>query len=240
MSLRQSTSIGAGGFRVRPWQGDPGIAYLAPSPDATRPTPASIRDCTEAVASAGYRSAMTAALHPEEAHAFLLAGYEVHDRLCVLSLDLSDGIGRGPRRVGGGHRVRRARRRDRPAALRVDAAAFPRAWRLDRAGLDEALGATPRHRFRVVHAAEGVAGYAVTGRAGRHAFLQRLATHPAHQRSGVATDLVDDAVRWAGRGRCAELLVNTQVDNHRARALYERLGFRPTPTELVVLTRELP
>jgi ribosomal protein S18 acetylase RimI-like enzyme len=36
-------------------------------------------------------------------------------------------------------------------------------------------------------------------------------------------------------GGCAEALVNTHDHNHRALALYTRLGFTPLPDGLVVL-----
>lgn len=104
--------------------------------------------------------------------------------------------------------------------------------------MDDAETATPARRFRV--AVDGdVVGYAITGRSGSQAFLQRLATDPAHTGRGIAAALIGDALRWATRHRCRRLLVNTQQDNRRALALYERLGFQLTPSDLVVLSRPI-
>ena len=89
-----------------------------------------------------------------------------------------------------------------------------------------------------VHGA-AVGGYAITGRAGRQGFLQRLAADPDAFGGGIGSALVLDALRWADHHRVRRLLVNTQFENHRARELYERLGFRPTGTYLMVLSREL-
>ena len=80
----------------------------------------------------------------------------------------------------------------------------------------------------------------MTGRAGSQGFLQRLATDPDHAGSGIGSELVLDALRWAARRRAQRVLVNTQEGNERALELYRRLGFEPTPTDLVVLTRSIP
>lgn len=85
-----------------------------------------------------------------------------------------------------------------------------------------------------------VVGYAVTGRGGSQGFLQRLAADPECAGHGIGSALVLDAMRWSRRRRCRRLLVNTQQDNRRALELYTRLGFRPTPTDLVVLVRPIP
>jgi ribosomal protein S18 acetylase RimI-like enzyme len=106
--------------------------------------------------------------------------------------------------------------------------------------MHDAETATPSARFRVAEADGVVVAYAITGRSGSQAFLQRLATDPEHAGSGLATALCRDALRWADRHRCNRLLVNTQVDNERALRLYRHLGFRMTPSDLVVLVRRIP
>ncbi|MGH9274339.1 MAG: GNAT family N-acetyltransferase, partial [Acidimicrobiales bacterium] len=108
-------------------------------------------------------------------------------------------------------------------------------------GLDDALGATPSARLRVVARVdgEGVIGYAITGRAGSRGYLQRLAVDPAAQRRGIGAALVIDGLRWLRRWGAHEVLVNTQVDNGAALALYEAMGFRRQPDGLAVLRRDL-
>jgi ribosomal protein S18 acetylase RimI-like enzyme len=124
--------------------------------------------------------------------------------------------------------------------LAVDGAAFAPFWRLDRAGLAEALQAVPTTRFRVTPGRGGpVAGYAISGRAGRQGYLQRLAVDPAHQREGAGAALVADALHWMNRRGVARAIVNTQLGNDAALALYGHLGFRLQPSGLAVLRRGL-
>ena len=77
-------------------------------------------------------------------------------------------------------------------------------------------------------------------RLARAAWDQRLATDPDVAGTGIGSELVMDALRWCLRRRVRRVLVNTQEGNDRALALYRRLGFEPTPTDLVVLTRPIP
>ena len=174
---------------------------------------------------------------PAEQAPFLAAGFSVHERLHLLTRALDDlPVGQSPGVV-----LRRGRRADRSAILAVDGAAFLPFWHLDGPGLDDALGATPSARLRVVaHPdGDGVAGYAITGRAGSRGYLQRLAVDPAVQRRGIGAALVADGLRWLRRWGAHEVLVNTQVDNSAALALYEALGFRRQADGLAVLRRDL-
>lgn len=239
MTTRQTLTVGENRFRVGPWHADAQIAYLALPPEGARPTASGLRGCLDRIAASGYSSVITSALHPDEAEAFLRLGFTEYDRLRVLAHDLSDLDPPRPP-LPPAVRLRRVRRSDRGRALAVDARAFPTFWRLDAAGLAEAESATPATRFRVAEWAGTVVGYAVTGRGGSQGFLQRLAADPDRAGHGIGSALVLDAMRWSRRRRCRCLLVNTQHDNRRALELYTRLGFRPTPTDLVVLARPIP
>jgi ribosomal protein S18 acetylase RimI-like enzyme len=239
MKTRQTLILGNERFRVGPWHADPHIAYLSLTPDVPRPSVTGLQRCLRRLGGDGYSSIITAALHPQEAAAFLQAGFSEYDRLRVLSHPLRD-LDPPRRRPDPRLRLRRARAADRAPSLSVDARAFPPFWRLDPDGLDEAIRATPASRFRVAVGDGRLLGYAVTGRAGSQGFLQRLATDPDHAGSGIGSELVLDALRWAVRRRAQRVLVNTQEGNERALELYRRLGFEPTPTDLVVLTRSIP
>lgn len=239
MKTRQTLILGKERFRVGPWHADPRIAYLSLTPDVPQPSVAGLQRCLRRLDEEGFSSVITAALHPEEANAFVQTGFVEYDRLRVLSHPLRD-LDPPRRRPDPRVRLRRARQADRGPALEVDARAFPPFWRLDGDGLDEAIRATPKSRFRVASMDGRVVGYAVTGRAGAQGFLQRLACDPDHAGTGIGSELVLDACRWAGRRRAGRVLVNTQAGNDRALALYRRLGFELTPTDLVVLTRTIP
>ena len=225
---------GAGRLRVGPWRGDDRVAYLAPVGDGPAPTPDTVRRAVAGLADRGYREAVTAALGPLEAQGFLLAGFEVHERLHLLARDLRDLPASPP------VPLRRGRHRDRPAVLAVDARAFSAFWRLDDAGLDEALAATPTSRFRVTEVDGAVVGYAVTGRAGRRGFLQRLAVEPEREGLGLGRALVLDGLGWLRRRGVERVVVNTQEANQRALALYEQLGVRRQNAGLAVLKTQRP
>lgn len=219
--------------RTGPWRGDRDIAYLSPLPDAPLPSAVFVRRCLDQLAARGFSRVITSALSPAEQAGFLGAGFEVHERLHLLEHDL-----RGIPRVDTSG-LRRATDDDHPAVLVVDARAFPAFWRIDETSLNEALTATPNSRFRVAARDGVVAGYAITGRAGRRGFLQRLAVDPTFQRNGLGRALCVDALRWLRRWRVDHAVVNTQTGNAAALALYESLGFRREPSGLSVLRAAL-
>lgn len=177
---------------------------------------------------------VTGALAPGEQAGFLAAGFEVEEELHLLAHEVRD----LPPATESERALRRARPSDRTAVLAVDGVAFPPFWRLDERGLEEAVRATPHARFRLA-ADPDVFGYAVTGRAGRRGFLQRLAVAPDRQSAGVGRALVLDGLRWLRRWRVERAVVNTQLQNERALALYESLGFRREPSGLTVLSAGL-
>lgn len=225
-----------GRIRVGPWHGDDRVAYLAPVSDSRVPQADDVTGALTRLASAGYAEAVTAAVGPLEAQGFLLAGFEVHERLHLLARHLEDLPASPPATL------RRARRRDRDRVLHIDAAAFSPFWRLDDIGLDEALAATPTSRFRVAlddQSGDTPVGYAICGRAGRRGFVQRLAVDPLCKGGGLGQALVLDGLQWLRRRGVERVIVNTQEANQRALELYERLGFRRQPGGLAVLKKQL-
>jgi GNAT superfamily N-acetyltransferase len=223
-----------GRLRIGPWHGNARIAYIAPVGDGRELQPADVEHTLRRLAEAGYEDAITAAIGPGEARPFLLAGFEVHERLHLLARDLH-GLPKAP--VAD---LRRARRRDHPRVLAIDQAAFSDFWQLDQSGLEEALGATPSSRFRVaIDPSDGIVGYGVCGRAGRRGFVQRLAVDPGHHGHGHGQALVLDGLQWLRRRGVDRVVVNTQESNGRALDLYERLGFRRQAGGLAVLEKHL-
>lgn len=238
MNTRQTLILGRERFRVRAWHADPSTAYLTLLGETARPSTDGLRACIDQIRDQGYSAVMTSALHHGEIAPFESLGFEEFDRLRVLRHDLSPQWTERRPDVPG-VRLRRSRMSDRPAALEVDNAAFPPLWRLDAEALEEAVHATPRVRFRVADNADGIVGYAVTGRSGNQAFLQRLAVDPQQHGRGIGSALVIDALQWAARRRVTRVLVNTQDNNQRALDLYRSLGFTLTTTDLVVVRRVL-
>lgn len=223
---------GAERVRVGSWRGEGGLAYVAPVAETPPASVAMVRHCCAVLAGQGYCEVVTGALGWREQQGFLHAGFEVREELHLLSRSLRDlpGSTTAP--------LRRGHRRDRRRVLAVDAVAFPPFWRLDDAGMTEALSATRTARLRVV-ADPDVVGYAISGRSGTRGYLQRLAVDPVAQGRGFGRALVVDGLRWMRRHGADQVVVNTQVGNQRALELYRRLGFQLEPSGLAVLARRL-
>jgi ribosomal protein S18 acetylase RimI-like enzyme len=227
---------GAEQARTGRWRGDGSVAYLAPLPNGPLPSPEFVTRCMDALADRGFRRVVTGALSPPEQGGFLAAGFAVEEHLHLLGLELTPGLPPVPP----GPRLLRGRPRHHRAVLAVDGGAFAPFWRFDEASLLEALAATPRTRFQVAVEAGEVIGYAITGRSGRQGFVQRLAVTAAHEGRGVGRRLLLDGLWWLQRRGVRRAVVNTQVGNQRALALYLACGFRQESAGLSVLSAGLP
>lgn len=159
------------------------------------------------------------------------AGFHPHARLLLMRRDLS-GV------PAAEHLVVPGDLRDLDEALRVDQAAFDPFWRFDRTALLEAVQATA---CRAVHLVRrpggGLAGFAITGRNGPLAYLQRVAVNPAWQGRGIGRSLVRTAAAWAAAQGASALLLNTPDGTASAAALYAGEGFETVTRDLAVLAR---
>ncbi|MCP3936945.1 MAG: GNAT family N-acetyltransferase [Actinomycetia bacterium] len=222
-------------IRVRPWRGDPSTAYVSPVPGRRPLSVGSVERTLVLLASRGVLRVFTAAVPPAEEAVMIEAGLVPRERLHLLRHDLTD-LDRRDRRSD--PRLRRSRPGDRRQILNTDTQAFDTFWALDDADLDEAINATPTSRVRVV-ARPDVHGFAVSGRAGRVGYLQRLAVSPEMEGRGFGRALILDGLRWMRRWGARHALVNTQVVNERAHSLYLHLGFVAEPHGLTVLEADL-
>lgn len=185
----------------------------------------------------------TGAMYPAAAQPFEAQGFDLYEALCLLERELGpEDAARQP-----AHRVRRLARRHDDQAAEVDRRAFAEAdaTRVDRGGgstrddIREIRTATPTHRARCLRVDGVMAAYAISGRAGRDGFLQRLAVDPAFRRRRFAQSLVCDALAWMARHGAQRALVNTAVTNAAALRLYEESGFARTSTTLRVMQLDL-
>ena len=221
--------------RVAPWQGNPFIALVGPVRAGRQPTPAEIHACVEKLASRGVHQAVTPALSPYEAEPFFQAGFSLFERLHLLScptagaaVDLNPPAN-VPVKISAGRSWHDRR------VLEVDARAFDGFWQFDKLALSEAKSATPTRWFRVAKLNRKIVGYAVTGRAGRRGYLQRLAVDPEVQGQSIGSLLIQDSFQWLRQKGTDHSMVNTQETNARALSLYEHIGYRRQTEGLVVL-----
>lgn len=99
----------------------------------------------------------------------------------------------------------------------------PDAWH--EAALAAELGG-PGRRF-VVAGGEAVVGYAVSRSVGDVVDLQRIGVSPAHQRSGLATALLDELLAHPGADR---MMLEVSAANTAAIQFYLRNGFAQLST----------
>ncbi|MCP5033371.1 MAG: GNAT family N-acetyltransferase [Actinomycetia bacterium] len=229
LTRSRASNVGGHRLRVAPWQGQAFVALVGPARSSRAPTVPEISRCVAELEARGVERAVTPALSPYEAEPFFQAGFRLNEELHLLARS----IDRKPPEPT--HRLRNGRPWHRNKVLDIDARAFDQFWQFDKFSLREARRATPTNRFVVSSEAEGIAGYAVTGRAAGRGYLQRLAVDPNFQGRGIGTSLVHDCLQWLHRKGVGMALVNTQERNRRALALYERLGFIRQHEGLLVL-----
>ena len=206
---------------------------------------------------AGVATYRTPALSTNDARWFFDHGFVVRQSLVMLQRTGrlgSTAIGRGTPigveydDVTCRHVMARQRQRLLSELLHIDGESFAAPWNLSAPAFRHACHATSEHRVIIAQTiaagddpsgdADGCAiGYVIVGRSAGQAYLQRLAVHPTHRRTGIARSLVWHASQWAGTRGADSMLVNTEPTNAAALALYHSLEFITLPDPLVVLER---
>ncbi|TAN31300.1 MAG: GNAT family N-acetyltransferase [Actinomycetota bacterium] len=188
----------------------------------------------------GYRTIYSSALMDHEIGGFLKCGFTVKEQLHVLRHSLAPtASSQNMEDI----RIRKPIRSDLEYVVQLDEKCFDSFWTMDVAGLQEAIEATTRARFRIAlypeSKSETIAGYAITGLGDKKGYLQRLAVDPDYQGRGIAQQLVQDGFGWLRFWRAREEYVNTQTKNERALNFYLKMGFTLLQERLNILEVDL-
>ncbi len=133
--------------------------------------------------------------------------------------------------------IRPAHYSDMSTLLALDGLAFNHIWRKSAGNFNEAIARADS--FTVAELDGRIVGYEWFERYHKHAHLTRLAVHPAYQRRGIGAQLLHTAVTDALASGANMITLNTQENNQRSRALYERFGFVFSQQRMPVLWKEL-
>lgn len=135
------------------------------------------------------------------------------------------------------YRLRSIRTGDVETILELDRLAFEPIWQLSRESL--AVAIIQSSSASLIEDEGEIIGYQITTSSPFGAHLARLAVLPSHQRKGLGTALVNDAVQSVQEIGLGLLSVNTQENNHSSRKLYEKMGFQKTGKEFPVFEMQL-
>ena len=244
--MNTATAARAVRARLAQWPGDPDVGHVVLLDHSMRPDDRDVSGWLASSRRRGYQALRTGALFPDSCPAFLRAGFHPIDELALLEIDLAarrrlrgTSVLTTARGAMGRNPTRRMRDGDLVEAAALDQRAFPSPWVNDVASLGAIRAATPSHRSRLIRRNGEVVAFAISGRAGRSGYLQRLAVDLALRRRGLGRLLVDDACAWMTRHGATRAVVNTAITNRAALELYACLGFHRREETLMVLERGL-
>jgi [ribosomal protein S18]-alanine N-acetyltransferase len=210
---------------------DPNRPATLTRPASSRLRIADISAAVDAAFRAGISEVRTQAMFAADTSVFEKAGGVVRSALVLLERPIGHTEGRPAHRWP--HRLLSL-----DAVACLDGRAFDAEWRFDRALLRDAVDATRHHRLVGFGPIGRPHAYCLSGRAGRHGYIQRLAVSPERAGLGLGGHLVTDALAWFARRGVAVAQVNTEPHNHRALALYERHGFQMLPSPIYIMSFE--
>lgn len=133
-------------------------------------------------------------------------------------------IGNRPRAASkNSARIRRADHRDVEAIMQIDRLAFDAPWQLAEHDVWKAIRCAASATVAALD--DELIAYQLSTRQEGIGHLARLAVHPAHQRKGFASALLQELLLDFSKWNLTELSVNTQLSNLPSQRLYERYGF---------------
>jgi len=215
---------------ARPWNLDTPDAHLR----LIRGSSDFISACGEYLLDIGVSGVCSPPLPEVSSGLWLSAGYQPYLTLDLYSRDLAGTLPEPSDQVIPG------RTHDWTEIVAIDRASFSELWRLDEAGLQEALGATPHSSLLLSRDGDRTTGFAIVGVGSIAGYLQRVAVHPDHTRQGIGRSLVRAAYKWARRRGALSMMLNTQTDNEPAARLYVSEGFEKMLDQLTVLRLTRP
>jgi ribosomal protein S18 acetylase RimI-like enzyme len=127
--------------------------------------------------------------------------------------------------------------RDVVGVLAVEQGAFDQLWRHDAASFLDVARHYPY--FVVAEDETGIVGYQFNILESGAGYLVRIAVHPRAFGRGIGARLMAEAVRYFAAHAVRKIALNTEEQNTRAHALYERFGFVRVAPQGFVLGREL-
>ena len=187
-----------------------------------------LRNATDAVRGLGSSRIYSPALYPGSTGVWVRSGYEEIYRLGVMERSLSRGDD-GPTTPVAESKP------DWPRIVEIDRAAFSGFWRMNVAGLREAMGSTRNAAVLTSSRDSVVIGYAIVGAQWGVSYLQRVGVHPEFSGQNIGSDLVRAALGWGRKASSQVMVLNVRADNEPARRLYAKQGFTDTGTALRIL-----
>lgn len=163
-----------------------------------------------------------------------IQGYRLYDKVIVYIKQDWQITKKGNLKIN----VRRASPDDHVALVALDAEAFEPFWQLNPTILQDAIRSAAY--LLVAELNRRLVGYLLAERQGDEAHIGRVAVAPDHQRQGIGTRLMVEALSLLREADLKVVYLNTQEDNASARALYEGLGFRPTGEYDLIWAKQLP
>jgi len=119
--------------------------------------------------------------------------------------------------------VRRMTPADLPRIAEIDRDAFQPLWRNTLDELQSALSVSFYASVGLI--ADQIQGYQISTANPQGGHLARLAVAPEFQGEGIAINILDDLLEGATQRGMVEVSVNTQRENQRSLALYQKFGF---------------